>query len=54
MTVHFKDRILSVTACRTFAAVDPAEDEKTIDLRLDTLVAATRRHASRPLEVGRG
>lgn len=40
MTVHYKKRILPVTACRTYPVPDPAEDEKTIDLRLDAIVAA--------------
>lgn len=40
MTVHYKDRILPVTVCRTYPVPDPAEDEKTIDLRIDVIVAA--------------
>ena len=44
MTVHYKDRILPVTACRTYPVPDPAENEKTIDLRLN-VIAAAQRHA---------
>lgn len=54
MTVHYKERILPVTACRAYAVPDPAEDEKTLDLRLDTIVAAQRTPALATLEVGRG
>ena len=38
MTVHYKDRILEVTAYGTYPLADPAEDEKTIDARVDLLV----------------
>lgn len=54
MTVHYKDRILPVTAFRTYPAPDPAEDEKTIDLRIEHIVAAQRAAARAALEVGRG
>ena len=54
MTVHYKDRILPVTACRTYSVPEPAEDEKTIDLRIDHIVAARHIAAPAPLEVGRG
>jgi transposase len=40
MTVHYKDRILPVTAYGTYPVPDPAEDEKTIDVRLDAIMAA--------------
>lgn len=51
MTVHYKDRILPVTACRTYPMPDPAEDEKTIDLRLDAIVSAQR--CTAPAMLGR-
>jgi transposase len=41
MTVHYKGRILSVTAYGTCPIPDPAEDEKTIDARIDRLVTHT-------------
>jgi transposase len=40
MRVHYKDRILACTAYRTLPVVSDAEDEKTIDARVDRLVAA--------------
>ncbi len=51
MTGHYKDRILPVTACRTYPMPDPAEDEKTIDLRLDAIVSAQR--CTAPAMLGR-
>jgi hypothetical protein len=42
MTVHYKDRMLPVTAYGTYAVPDPTEDEKTIDVRMDSIVAAAR------------
>ena len=42
MTVHYKDRVLPVTAYGTYAVPDPTEDEKTIDVRMDSIVAAAR------------
>ena len=40
MTVHYKDRVLQVTAYGHYPVPDPAEDEKTIDVRLDAVIAA--------------
>jgi len=40
MRVHYKDRILACTAYKTLPVVPEAEDEKTIDARVDRLVAA--------------
>jgi hypothetical protein len=40
MAVHFKDRILTATAYGTYSVPDPAEDKKTIDDRLDAIVAS--------------
>ena len=46
MTVHYKDRTLQVTAYGTYPVPDPAEDEKTIDARVDRLVAKAARQAA--------
>lgn len=46
MTVHYKDRMLPVTAYGTYPVADPAEDEKTIDARVDRLVAKAARLAT--------
>jgi transposase len=43
MTVHYKERILPVTAYRTYPVPDPAEDEKTLDARLDAIIATRRK-----------
>ncbi len=40
MAVRYKGRVLAVTAYRTYPIPDPAEDEKTIDARLDAILAA--------------
>jgi transposase len=40
MSVHYKDRLLAVTAYGTYPVPDPAEDEKTIDARVDAIVAS--------------
>lgn len=40
MRVHYKDRILACTAYKTLPVVPEAEDETTIDARVDRLVAA--------------
>ena len=39
MAVHYKDRVLAVTAYATYPVPDPTEDEKTIDVRMDAIVA---------------
>jgi hypothetical protein len=46
MTVHYKDRILQVTAYGTYPIPDPAEDEKTIDARVDRIVVKVARQAT--------
>jgi hypothetical protein len=46
MTVHYKDRILQVTAYGTYPVPDPAEDDKTIDARVDRLVKKAARQAA--------
>lgn len=42
MTVHYKGRVLPVTAYGRYPIPDPAEDEKTLDVRLDAVIAAGR------------
>ena len=39
MTVHYKDRILPATAYGVYPVPNPAEDEKTINARVDALIA---------------
>jgi transposase len=51
MAVHYKDRVLPVTAYGSYPVPDPAEDEKTIDARVDA-IAASRRAASIRLQPG--
>ena len=46
MTVHYKDKILAVTAYETYPVPDPAEDEKTIDARVDRRVEKEAKAAS--------
>jgi hypothetical protein len=45
MAVHYKDRVLEATAYGTYPVPNPAEDEKTIDARLDAVIAAQSRLA---------
>lgn len=40
MRVHYKDRVLACTAYKTLPVASEAEDEKTIDARVDWLAAA--------------
>ena len=42
MSVHYKDRVLAVTAYGIYPVPDPAEDQKTIDARIDAIIAAER------------
>ena len=42
MAVHYKDRVLPVTAYGSYPVPDPTEDEKTIEVRMETIVAAAR------------
>jgi len=42
MAVHYKNRVLPVTAYGTYPVPDPTEDEKTIDVRMETIVAVAR------------
>jgi transposase len=48
MTVHYKGRVLSVTAYGQYPVPDPAEDEKTIDVRLTAVIAARRAPPPQP------
>ncbi len=36
----YKERVLSCTAYGTYAVPDPAEDEKTLDVLVDAIIAA--------------
>jgi hypothetical protein len=42
MSVHYKDQLLAVTAYGDYPVPDPAEDEKTIDARVDAIIASQR------------
>jgi transposase len=42
----YKDRVLSCTAYGSYAVPDPAEDEKTLDARVDAIAAARRKSTS--------
>jgi transposase len=54
MAVLYKNRVLQVTAYGSYPVPDPAEDEKTIDTRLDAIIAARRHPAAPPLPHGGG
>jgi transposase len=54
MSVHYKDRMLQVTAYGTYPVPDPTEDEKTIDTRVDAIIAAKRPRAALLMPHGRG
>ena len=43
MSVHYNGRLLQVTAYGTYPVPDPAEDEKTLDARVDRVVAQAAR-----------
>lgn len=45
MAVHYKDRVLQVTAYGTYPIPDPAEDEKTIDARVDRVIVKAAQQA---------
>jgi transposase len=47
MAVHYKDRVLGVTAYGSYPVPDPTEDEKTIDVRIEAIVAAARADGGR-------
>jgi hypothetical protein len=48
MTVHCKDRVLPVTGYGTYPVPDLAEDEKTIDARIDAILASRSPAGVRP------
>ena len=54
MTVHYKGRVLPVTAYARYPVPEPAEDEKTLDVRLDTVIAARGTMARPTAPSGRG
>jgi transposase len=54
MTVHYKGRVLPVTAYARYPVPEPAEDEKTLDVRLDTVIAARGAMARPTAPSGRG
>lgn len=51
MDVHYKDRILAWTAYGTYPVPSPTEDEKTLDLRIDAIVATSQLAAQAVLTV---
>jgi hypothetical protein len=54
MTVHYKGRILPVTAYGHYRVPDPVEDEKTIDIRLNAIIAARCAPSQQSVPSGRG
>jgi transposase len=54
MAVHYKDRILPVTAYGTDPVPDPVEDEKTLDARLDAIILSQRDPVAPSMPLGRG
>ena len=52
MGVHYKDRVLACTAYGTYAIPSPVEDEKTLDLRVDAIVAAQQAAVLSALAIG--
>ena len=54
MTVHYKGRVLPVTTYGHYPVPDPAEDEKTLDVRLDAVIAARRARSQPTVPSGHG
>jgi transposase len=54
MTVHYKDRALAVTAYGTYPVPDPAEDDKTLDARVEAVIAAKSKPIEASVLAGRG
>lgn len=52
MAVHYKDRVLHATAFGTYPVPDPVEDEKTLDTRVDAIMAAAARQDSAEVRAG--
>jgi len=46
LRVYYKERLLAVTAYGTYPVPDPAADEKTLDMRVDAIVAAQMAEAA--------
>jgi transposase len=54
MTVHYKGRVLPVTAYGRYPVPDPAEDEKTLDVRLNAIIATRGAPSQHSVPSGRG
>jgi transposase len=54
MTVHYKGRVLPVTAYGRYPVPDPAEDEKTLDVRLNAMIATRGAPSQQSVPSGRG
>lgn len=54
MAVHYKNRVLPVTAYGTYPVPDPVEDEKTLDARLNAIIASQRDPVAPSVPFGRG
>jgi transposase len=54
MAVHYKDRVLPVTAYGTYPVPDPVEDEKTLDARLDAIIVSQRDGVAPSVPLGSG
>ncbi len=48
----YKERVLSCTAYGTYAVPDPAEDEKTLDMRVAAIIAARQTSPGPAASVG--
>jgi transposase len=54
MAVHYKNRVLPVTAYASYPVPDPVEDEKTLDARLDAIIVSQRDRVAPSVPLGRG
>jgi hypothetical protein len=54
VTVHYKGRVLPVTVYGHYPIPNPAEDDKTIDVRLDAVIAVRRAAPQPTVASGRG
>ena len=50
----YKDRVLVLTAYGTYPVPDPVEDEKTLDARLNAIIASQRDPVAPSVPFGRG
>ena len=48
LRVRYKDKIVACTPFRTLPSPAPAEDEKTLDARIDAVIAAKAAHINAP------